>query len=362
MPSVVVAVPAKDEAEELPGCLTALARQEACLPDAVVLCLNNCVDGSASSVRRLFLPFPVHLVEITLPRALSSAGAARRIAMETAADIAGSDGILLTTDADGRTNRDWLVRNLEALARGADAVARRAEIDPEGAKLIPAQLHAIDARECAYVALLDEIHALLDPDPADPWPRHDERSGASIAVTVEAYRRAGGMPDLSLAEDRAFIDRLCLIDGRIRHEPGIRVVVSARTHGRADGGMADTMRRRIAQPDEFLDERLEPVSNALRRIRFRARLRTIWTASRPPTCDIARFATRVSLSPKDVATFLAAPYFGACWAALEAYSPVLQRTRVALNDLSQETARATKIRDVIKREAGPDDMPLIAAA
>ena len=154
---------------------------------------------------------------------------------------------------------NWLARNLDAIARGADAVAGQAEIEPEGAKLIPAHLHAIDARECAYAALLDEIRALLDPDPADPWPRHDEHSGASIAVTVEAYRRAGGMPDVSLAEDRAFIDRLRLVDARIRHERGVSVVVSARTVGRADGGMADTMRRRIAQPDEFLDERLEPV-------------------------------------------------------------------------------------------------------
>ena len=103
MPSIVVAIPAKDEAEELPGCLAALAAQKGYMPDAVVLCFNNCTDGSASLVRRLTLPFPVHVIEVSLPPGQSSAGVARRIAMEKAAEIAGPDGILLTTDADGRT-------------------------------------------------------------------------------------------------------------------------------------------------------------------------------------------------------------------------------------------------------------------
>jgi hypothetical protein len=51
---------------------------------------------------------------------------------------------------------------------------------------------------------------------------------------------------------------------------------------------------------------------------------------------------------QDVVTFLATPYFGACWAAAEMRSPVLQSARVALKDLSQETARAKKIRDQSK--------------
>jgi glycosyltransferase involved in cell wall biosynthesis len=362
MPPTVVAIPAKDEAEELPGCLAALAAQKGYLPDAVVLCLNNCTDGSASLVRRLILSFPVHVIETSLPPGQASVGVARRTAMEKAAEIAGPDGILLTTDADGRTREDWLAHNLDAISRGADAVAGQVEIEPEGAKLIPAHLHAIDARECAYAALLDEIQALLNPDPADPWPRHDEHSGASIAVTVDAWRRAGGIPDVSLAEDRAFIDRLRLVDARIRHEPGVSVVVSARTVGRAEGGMADTMRRRIAHPDEFLDERLEPVGHALRRARICACLHAIWNVPLPSGRIIAGIARRLRLPPEDIAALLATPYFGACWAAVEARSPVLQRTRVALKDLTLETARAVTIRDRIRRGADPVDTRLIVAA
>jgi hypothetical protein len=140
----------------------------------------------------------MHLIEVTLPEGCAGAGCARRIAMEHAA-LLGRDGALLTSDADARLGPDWIAANLAALAAGADAVAGRAVTEPEGAKRIPAHLHAIDARECAYAALLDEMRALLEPDPADPWPRHDEESGASIAVTLAAYRRAGGMPAVPLA-------------------------------------------------------------------------------------------------------------------------------------------------------------------
>jgi hypothetical protein len=108
--------------------------------------------------------------------------------------------------------------------------------------------------ECGYDKLLDQIHALLDPDPFDPWPRHTEHSGASLAVTLEAYRRAGGIPPMAVGEDRAFAEALRRVDAHIRHAPTVRVIVSGRIIGRAAGGMADTICRRLTRPDEMLDE------------------------------------------------------------------------------------------------------------
>jgi hypothetical protein len=366
---VLVAIPAKNEADEIEGCLLAIAAQQGAVVDAVTLCLNNCTDGTAHAVRRIAesLPFAVDTVHVLLPPERACVGVARRIAMDRAADRAGPHGILLTTDADGRADPDWVAANLMALRNGADAVAGQAEIDPVGAKLIPPHLHAIDARECAYAALLDEIQSLLDPDPADPWPRHDEHSSASIAVTVAAYRRAGGMPPVALAEDRAFIDALRRVDARILHALDARVVVSARIVGRAPGGVADTIRRRIERVDKLLDDRVEPVPDAARRARVRARLRGAWQTRCVDRTAVRGLGARLRLTAQEIEGLMTARYFGTAWAEAEDRSPVLRRRRVPLVDLPVQTARAQRLRDAlraegIRRVADPADTALPAAA
>ena len=339
---LVVAIPARDEAERLPGCLLALSRQVPFVAHHVLLLLNNTTDDSARVVRALQpdLAMPVHLVEAQLPPALSHAGTARSLAMRHAARLAEPDGVLLTTDADGRVAPDWLAGNLVALAGGADAVCGRAVIDPAEARLIPAHLHADDDRECAYADLLDELHARLDPDPADPWPRHTEHSGASLAVRLGAYRRVGGVPSVPLGEDRAFVQALRQVDSRIRHAPEVWVEVSGRLQGRAAGGMADTMRRRVAAQDLELDDRLEPAADCARRARARHALRQAWNAGPQHAPAALPAAALLDLPPASLAPLLALPYFGAAWAEAEAASPALLRRRVLRAAVSQEAALA----------------------
>jgi glycosyltransferase involved in cell wall biosynthesis len=350
---VVVAVPVKDEAERIADCLRALAWQQNSRTHEILLLLNNCTDGSAAVVRDLApgLPVPVHVVECGLSPEMSNAGRARCLAMQHAAERAGAGGVLLTTDADGRVAPDWIAANLAAIQSGADAVAGRAEIDPVEARAIPAHLHADDALECAYADRLDEIDWLVDPDPADPWPRHNEDSGASIAVTCAAYRRAGGVPALALGEDRAFIDRLRRVDAAIRHAPEVRVVVSGRIDGRARGGMADTMRRRIVHQDEWIDDRLEPALPRLRRAVLRQRFR----AARDDASRVPSLARELGLRPAELAASLALPFHGAGWAEVEVRSPVLQRQGVRRADLARETAAADGI--LARLRASTFDVP-----
>ncbi len=367
----IVAVPVRNEAGDIEACLQALAAQQGARLDAIVLCLNNCTDGTAQIVRRIGrrLPVAVTMLQVVFPSHRAGAGVARRIAMDRAAELAGSRGVVLTTDADGQVESDWLAGNLAALADGVDAVAGRAVIEPEGAKLIPEHLHVIDARECAYAALLDELRSLLDPDPFDPWPRHDEHSGASIAVTAEAYRSVSGLPPLALGEDRAFFEALRRIDARIRHAPEVRVIVSARIHGRAHGGMADTIRRRMQQVDALLDDRVEPTRDALRRIRLQAHLRCIWQAENMDEALARRLGTRLGLPADALAAALSVRHFGTAWATLEARSPVLRhRRRVALADLSRESATARRLVEKLRTAgavmlaADPADTALHVAA
>ena len=165
----------------------------------------------------------------------------------------------------------------------------RAVVDHIEAEMIPAHLHADDVLERRLINLLDDMAWVLDPEPHDPPPRHTEASGASLAVWAEAYRRVGGIPDIAAGEDRAFVRALWMVDARVRHDDTIRVTVSGRIVGRAQGGMADAIRRRIVKQDEFTDDLVEPAADAFRRydLRNRARRGWRWSADSAIAGDLA---------------------------------------------------------------------------
>ncbi len=345
MSDIVVAVPIRNEEERIGDCLLALALQEGPTRHAIVAFLNNCTDDTAAIIRGLrpSLPCSVHVIERDFPTGLDNAGNARRAAMEHAAGLLGPHGILMTTDADARVSPDWIGANLAALDAGADVVCGRAIIDPLEATLIPDALHADDALECAYADLLDEIHAVLDPDPADPWPRHSEHSGASIAVTKTMFERAGGVPAVPLGEDRALLAALRRVDARIRHAPEVSVVVSGRTIGRAAGGMADTMRRRMIAQDPLIDDRLEPAATCATRAWARGTARRAWTGIEESAALIGQLAADLRLDPSALAGWMTLRHFGAVWDLIEQQSSVLAREPVTRLRLSAEMAHARRI-------------------
>ena len=361
-PTAVVAIPARDEADRISACLLALARQTR-TPDGVLLLLNNCNDLTEAIARNLSaaLPFALHIASHAFPPAEAHAGNARRLAMQLAANLAGSsdlagpnglagvadhaalDAVLLTTDADTTVAEDWVEKNLRALSNGADAACGRVEVDPTEAMLIPPNLRADDALEGELTGLLDRIACVLDPDPADPWPRHTEAAGASIAVTMAAFRRTDGIPPIATGEDRAFVKALARMDARIRHDPAIRVTTSARIYGRAAGGMADTIRRRIHRQDEFADDHLEPAGDAYRRADFRRRVRLAWQmlrAGRSPPPDLA---IDLGLPAELLQHLLKNRFFGAAWAEIETGSPFLHRRRVRFADLPRQISYARQL-------------------
>jgi GT2 family glycosyltransferase len=321
----LVAIPACNESERIESCLQALAASRDRPLPTIVLLTNNTTDGTGEVATKAAhrLGLRLHLHDVTLPPDQASAGAARRLAMQHAARLASPDAILITTDADGRVEPGWLDANLRAIEAGADAVCGMALIDPDEARAIPQILHDDDAREMIYAALLDELHHLLDPDPADLWPRHSEESGASIAVRRRAYERAGGIPPLATGEDRGFIRALRRVDARIRHAPDARVIVSGRLEGRAAGGMADTMRRRLLAQDEHIDDRLEPVADTVRRAKARALLRR-------------------SSYPLPAETF-----FGVLWEQHETRVGLTARRPVRRADLEAAIVQAREVRDAL---------------
>ncbi len=237
-PTAVIAVPVRNEAERIAACLRAIDGQKGLAPGSlgVVLFLNNCTDGTGEIVSGLLPSLTVPVRILTEEFAGAHAGWARRRAMDAAADWLGEgNGAILSTDADSRVPPDWVARTLAALAAGADAVAGRVELDEEEGKLLPAMLHARGRLEDIYDTLITEAEARIDPDPHDPWPCHRTTIGATLAVTRDAYRAVGGMPEIPLGEDGAFIARLIAHGMRVRHAPDVCVIISARLTGRAPG-------------------------------------------------------------------------------------------------------------------------------
>lgn len=285
MVEAIVAIPVRNEAERIGVCLDALAAQAGVRPGflGIVLLVNNTTDDTLAVVEAARPSLPHEVRVIVRDSEDANAGWARRGAMNAAAEwleASGTSGVVLTTDADSRVASDWVARNLLALAAGADAVAGTVALDPaEAARLSPA-LQARGRSEAEYHVLLDELAALTDPDPDDPWPNHTVESGATLAVTLAAYRQVGGMPPIPLGDDRAFVAKLREHGFKIRHDPSVRVVTSGRLFGRAAGGVADTMRARQQDPDCLCDARLEPFPRALRRLRWRRRLRLLHDGGR----------------------------------------------------------------------------------
>jgi Glycosyl transferase family 2 len=336
--SIIVAIPIRNEAAMIQACLQGLIEQTH-TPDLILLLLNNCTDGTLDTSLQMQRTAPnIRIESYDLHGERASAGEARRLALNHAVELAGN-GLILTTDADAAPDRNWIAENLAAINAGADVVCGTAEIDDADALNLPHRLKSDDAHEKLLLKSLDEITSLVDPEHADPWPRHQQNSGASIAVKASFLRKLGGAPHVATGEDRALIREMQLIDARIRHTPRIKVKVSGRLDGRANGGMAETIKRRIEKPDELLDETIEPVVDAYRRALAKSRLREIRDGQ---VCG-DRLANDLLIRRETLRRALVSPYFGTAWAEVECKSPVLHRRRVPFVYQAQETRQAVAL-------------------
>jgi len=337
---IIIAIPVKNEEAQIGACLDSLGKQTRAF-DRLVLLLNNCTDSTLGICNRFRGERRgVEIFEKTLYDTLASAGEARRLALHFAAQTV-PDSVILTTDADAVLERSWIEKNIQEIEAGAEVVCGKAEINPQDALKIDQALHEDDKRETFFLTLLDEINVLLNPDPFDPWPRHQQQSGASIAMRSDVLRMAGGPPHVAACEDRVLIEKLRLVDARIRHAPDIMVQVSGRLEGRAAGGMAETIRRRMIHQDALTDEKLEPSIDAFRRAMAQARLRAV----RQGIEDSQALATDLLINPAEIDCILQTEFYGQAWAGIQKVSPVLRRRRVAFADLAQETHVALGLRD-----------------
>jgi len=250
---VAIALPVKDEEDDLPACLAALdaAAGRHAGPVFIVAFANDCTDDSIALLRR-WRPRHACLIwrAVSLLPGSRHAGWARRLAFDAAADLLGDDrAVLLSTDADTQVAPDWIDRTIAHIDAGADAVAGRALTRRADRRALGKRALRRLNQLGRYYTALDYLRAARAPEQHDSWPRHYYEGGASIALTLGLYRRIGGAPTPSVAEDRALFDRVRAHGGRVRHPLDVRVFTSCRIAGRAPGGMADTLARWIMQPE-----------------------------------------------------------------------------------------------------------------
>ncbi len=341
-PDIVIGIPVCNEKERIIACIDALATALAHYPRAgIVLLVNNSSDASAKIAHRALRSHGMTgiVIDTTLTPAMATAGWARRLALDVAAEWAGPNTVLMTTDADGRVAPDWAEANLALLAEGAHLVCGRIIPDAAEAAILPKSIAKSDALECSYTKLSIELDAVLDPRPHNPWPHHGLASGASLAITVADYLLVGRMPPLDCSEDRAFAALVERHDLCVRHSDAPLVTVSCRLTGRAQGGMADAIAARIADPDSFADQRLLPARITAHRANMRAALRASWLG----TCDIGQFMRPLGVSSAHAERALRALTFGACWEEVEAGISSLRADRMRPSDLARELPELTAL-------------------
>ncbi len=269
-PRAMVVVPARDEEARVGACLAALAAQVDAPPFEVVLVLDGCVDGTEAVARRAAADEDLVLRCAAGPgrgvgfaRGAGFEIAAARLRTGVSADGRPNGGrssafghplaFLASTDADSVVAPDWLATTATALADGAAAVGGRIELDPEEARQLPPAVLTARAAEAGRRLAAVRRHT--------PGAEHHQFSGASLALTLAAYERLGGLPAVSALEDEA-LERALLAAGLpLAYAASIRVTTSARTASRVPRGLAQVLRtaRWRARTDEALEPTAHPV-------------------------------------------------------------------------------------------------------
>jgi glycosyltransferase involved in cell wall biosynthesis len=339
---VVIAVPALNEEDRVVRTLRALEAEARSYggPATIAVLANNCTDRTVPLVAQFAATarVPVAFDHVKLPPEKANAGHARALAFELALRHAHHvQTVLVTTDADSRPHPGWLQAINAGIQGGADAVAGAIAFEPSEAWRAPVSpARRLEAR---YAALQAELAALCDPQPHNPWPNHIWAWGANLAVTKAAYELAGGIPTVPLAEDRAFAEALKRRDCRVKHCVRSRVWTSARTQGRARGGLADLIGIYRTNDEYPCDAELESAGAIVLRAESRKRFREFYRMKQ--AC--AELASRLAIPAATLREALDQPFCGEGWSWLERQSPMLSRRRLFPAHLEEECRQAERM-------------------
>lgn len=242
---VAILIPACNEEELLPRCLSSVLHACALLPTTVTYDVVVAVDASQDRTLQIAEQMLVgHGTAIQINA--GCVGEARMRAAETA--LHGYDGPvdgcwMANTDADCVVPERWLTDQLALAQMGIEAIAGIIDVDTftEHAPYVKERFYS------TYATHADGTHPHVH--------------GANLGVRADAYRKVGGWGNLATAEDHDLWKRLQ--DGGARSAPvsALVVITSGRREGRASSGFAEALAAHnlaSAQPFATQDAAFEP--------------------------------------------------------------------------------------------------------
>ncbi|UOA34211.1 hypothetical protein DSM110093_04046 (plasmid) [Sulfitobacter sp. DSM 110093] len=275
-----IIIPARNEAERIGDCLTALAPQ--CTDRVrVILVVNNTDDDTGAVAQAIASHHSLDLTVLDLTFAPGmGVGAARQRGSALALEQMPHLRHILTTDADCRVSPDWIAQSLHHLQR-VDAICGKVTLNPKEADCLAGLDPHLHHYEVAYRELVIELYARNAPNCADLRGSHGGAPGASLGFTRDAYETVGGFAPIPCGEDRQIIRALRALGKSVLHADDIWVEASCRLVGRAEGGMADTLRDRLAGVDYLADDCLPNATLLLHQLRQGAL--AVWPPQVPPS-------------------------------------------------------------------------------
>ena len=219
---ICVIVPARDEEQLLPCCLSSLIRAKNALPVTLTCDITVAIDSSTDDSFRLCKEIlRGHGTGITVNE--GAVGAVRAAAVEFA--LASYSGSLkkcwiANTDADCVVPEDWLTRQWLHAASGVQAVAGTIDVND----FREHKSHVEERFRATYLRGHDG--------------KHPHVHGANLGVRADMYRKAGGWPSLETAEDHTLWRQLRIINAKVISDTCLVVETSGRRVGRAPHGAA----------------------------------------------------------------------------------------------------------------------------
>ena len=213
---IAVVVPAHDERDLLPACLTALRQAAAAvapLPVEVIVVADGCTDDTVAVARRS----GARVVEVRH----RNVGRARAAGMTYALRHGPAGLWLATTDADSLVDTGWLGWHRDHATAGTEILAGTVAVADW--QTWPAGVRAeYDLRYQAAMTATGHRHV----------------HGANLGCDAGVYAGLGGFAALDHDEDRDLVARAHAAGRQVTYDRGSPVVTSARRAARAPHGFA----------------------------------------------------------------------------------------------------------------------------